>query len=130
LAVPVSDTPLYDATLSDHLTRTRNEAQALVAEAQTWALRQAEAAHQRADAAEREFALRTAQLAQQIEERVRATLVETAPPLRPLRVDLDEEPALEPTELDAPPIPSMEDLLRPSPGVTRFLDALLGAPER
>jgi hypothetical protein len=124
----VSDTPLYDATLSDQLLRARTEAQARVAEAQTWAHRQAQAAQQRADQVERDYLEKRAQLTREIEERVRATLVETAPPLPALRVDVEDEPAPEPTEQDAPPIPSMADLLRPSPGVTRFLDALLGAP--
>jgi hypothetical protein len=126
----VSDTPLYDATLSDLLLRARTEAQERVAEAQTWAHRQAEAAQKRADEVERDYHLKRAQLTQEIEERVRAALVETAPPLPALRLDLDEEFEPERTEQDAPPIPSMEELLRPTPGITRFLDSLLGAPER
>lgn len=131
----MSNTPLYDATLSDQLLRARVEAQAKVAEAQSWAHRQAEAAQKRADQVEREYHLKRALLTQEIEERVRATLVETAPPLPALRVELDEEShdeqaQPERTEQDAPPIPTMEELLRPTPGVTRFLDSLLGAPER
>ena len=129
----MTDTPLYDATLSDLLLRARTEAQERIAEAQTWAHRQAEAAQQRADEVARDYHLKRAQLTQEIEERVRATLVETAPPLRPLRVELDAaepEVELERTEQDAPPIPSMAELLRPSPGITRFLDSLLGSPER
>jgi vacuolar-type H+-ATPase subunit H len=115
----VSDTPLYDETLSDLLLRARTEAQVRIAEAQTWAKREVEAAQQRADRVEQDYLAHRALLTEEINERVRAT-----------RVESNQEPETERTEHDAPPIPSMEELLQPSPGITRFLDSLLGAPER
>lgn len=130
----MTDTPLYDATLSDQLLRARLEAQAQVSEARSWALKQAASAQLRADEAKRDYDLKRAELTAQIEERSRATLVHVAPPQPEQCLDLAVEPgagheAPERTELDAPPIPSMAELLLPTPGITRFLDALLGAPE-
>lgn len=115
----MSDTPLYDETLSDLLLRVRTEAQLRLAEVETWAKQEVEAAQQRADRVERDYLARRALLTQEINEQVRAS-----------RVESDREPETERTEHDAPPVPSMKELLQPSPGITRFLDSLLGAPER
>ncbi|MCW2599395.1 MAG: hypothetical protein JWM02_1224 [Frankiales bacterium] len=110
----MSDTPLYAATLSDLLLRARREADRRVA-----------LAEKRADLADREARVRRALVEDTVEEQVRAALVLGAPPLPTLRAVVDEEP----TEREAPPVPSMEELLRPTPGVTRFLDALLGVQD-
>jgi hypothetical protein len=40
------------------------------------------------------------------------------------RLRVDEAPF----DGEAPPVPSMDELLRPTPGITRFLDAL-GLPD-
>lgn len=117
-STPFPDTPLYDATLSDVLQRARLRV---------------EQAERRADLAEREARVRQALVADEVEERVRTALADAAPPLPPLRTEQDEpadEPLSEAGEREAPPVPSMAELLRPTPGVTRFLDSLLGAPER
>jgi hypothetical protein len=114
LAVVVSDTPLYDATLSDLLQQARREADRRVA-----------LAEERATTAEREARVRRALEAREIEERVRVALASDAPPLPALRT----YPAEEPLDREAPPVPSMDELLRPTPGVTRFLDSLVGGPE-
>ena len=136
----MSDTPLYDATLSDLLLRARRDverargqaqqaqesARAEIMRAQEAAARRVAEAHARADAAVRQERVRRALLAEEAEERVRQSLADV-PPLPPLSAPADlplgtaaeEEPV-------APPVPSMQELLAPSPGVTRFLDALLG----
>jgi hypothetical protein len=133
LDVRVTATPLYDATLSDLLLRSRlnaaaaeHAAAARVAEVERAAAERVAAAERRAALAEREARVRHAVVADQVEERVRAALALDAPPL-PELADRDD---LELPERVAPPVPSMQELLRPSPGVNRFFDALLGAAER
>ena len=132
----MSESPLYDATLSDLLARAREgvvraeqraaeaqrQAQADVFRAQHAAARQVAEAHARADAAVREERVRRAFLAQEVEERVRRSLVDV-PPLPPLS---GPAPAVAEDPVEVPPVPSMDELLAPSPGVSRFLDALLG----
>lgn len=147
----MTDTPLFDATLSDLLLGARRgveraEAQAALAarraaeqaaearqqarievmRAQHIAARTVAEAHARADRAVRQERVRRAFLGEEAEERVRLALVDV-PPLPELAgrtISLDGP--LEEAEPEAPPVPSMADLLKPSPGVTRFLDTLLG----
>ena len=117
----MTDTPLYEATLADLLARARRDveradlaarqAQAEVLRVQHAAARQVAEAHARADAAVRAERVR-------VEEEVRRALVDV-PALPPLS-GVDEE------HVEAPPVPPMSELLGPSPGVSRFLDALLG----
>jgi hypothetical protein len=89
----------------------------------------AQVAEARRDAEQlvRQERIRRALLAEQVEEQVRSTLV-AVPPLPPLtgRVGEPVDGPEEEIEPEAPPVPSMAELLKPSPGVTRFLDALLG----
>ena len=122
----MTDTPLFDQTLSDLLLVARQQAQKEVFRHQHIAARQVAEAHARADRLVREERLRRLFLAEEAEERVRASLV-AVPPLPPLvgRVASADGPAEE-VERDAPPVPPMAELMRPTPGVTRFLDALLG----
>ncbi len=91
----MTDTPLFDATLSDHLLRTRREAEARIAEVEREAAARVAAAELRASQAEHRQAVWA-------------------------------EPEEAPVERDAPPVPSMEELMRPMPGINRFLDSLLG----
>lgn len=99
----MSDTPLYDLTLSDVLHRARREADERVAEAE----RRAAQAEQRTVLAEQRAGVRAA---------IAQAAVEAA-----TTGDRQEAP-----ERSAPQVPSMADLLLPSPGVNRFLDSLLG----
>lgn len=134
---PLTDTPLYGATLSDLLQRARDEAElvrARCALAERAAGERIAEAECRAEVAERAAQAGRALLAEQVEERVRAALALDAPPL-PVLADDVEEPGhfldgFELPERVAPPVPSMAELLQSSPGVGRFLDAMLGAPER
>jgi hypothetical protein len=119
----MTSTPLYDATLGEVLQRARER----VAQVEQDAAARVAQAEQRALNAERQARVRQALVAEEVEERVRAALALDAPPLPALQADGDEP---EPEEREAPPVPSMEELMRPTPGITRFLDALLGAPER
>jgi hypothetical protein len=66
--------------------------------------------------AEREARVRRVLVARATEDRVRAALLQDA--------STEGEPEAPDTERVAPPVPSMEELLRPSPGVVRFLDSL------
>lgn len=136
-------TPLYEQTLSDLLLqarrgvqraearaeRARREAHEQVMRSQHQAALAVAQAHARADRAIREERVRRALLADQIEAEVRHALVDV-PPLPPLvgRVATPDGPPVE-VEQEAPPVPSMAELMRPTPGVTRFLDALLGPPQ-
>ena len=123
MAVSVSNSPvMYDETLSDVLQRARTR----VAEVERRADERVALAEERAVNVEREAQARQAHVEREVEEQVRAALALSAPPLQALRVDLDEEPF----EREAPPVPSMAELLRPTPGVTRFLDSLYGEPDR
>lgn len=150
----MSDTPLYDETLSDLLQRARHEAEVArarwtlaertaaeraaqaehdarlkVAEVERIAAQRIAEAERRAAHAQREARVRQGLVADEVEQRVRMALAEAAPPLPPLQVHPSE--AEEPLEREAPPIPTMDELMRPSPGITRFLDSLLGPdPER
>jgi len=120
----MTDTPLYDVTLGDLLARARRDvqradeaarqAQEEVRRVQHQAARQVAEAHARADAAVRLERVR-------VEEEVRRSLVDV--PALPVLRGFDDD------EVEAPPVPPMSDLLGPSPGVTRFLDALLGSSE-
>ena len=145
----MSDTPLYDATLSEVLQKARREAELArarstlaerraaeraaraerdarlkVAEVERLAARRIAEAEQRAEHAQREARVRQGLVADEVEQRVRMALAEAAPPLPPLHIDLSD--GEEPLEREAPPIPTMDELMRPSPGITRFLDSLLG----
>jgi hypothetical protein len=134
----VSETPLYDQTLSDALLRARREgelARIRGAQAEQDALRKVAAAEQaaaarvaaaeaRAAQAERAARVRRALITDEVEDQVRHALASDAPPLPELRQAEEPEPEPEP-----PPIPSMAELMRPHPGVNRFLDSLLGAPD-
>jgi ribonuclease Y len=93
-----------------------------VAEAQHVAARRLAEAERSAALLERQERVRRALIVEEVEDRVRAELALDAPPL----VALPSSPASEADDVTAPPVPSMADLLRPSPGVTRFLDTLLG----
>jgi hypothetical protein len=131
----VSDSPLFDETLSDLLASARKgveraEARAADARAQArdqvvrsqhQAARAVAEAHARADLAVREERVRRAFLAQEVEAQVRQSLADV-PPLPPLAGPV----ATEEVEPEAPPVPTMSELMRPSAGVTRFLDTLLG----
>jgi len=121
-----SGTPLYEQTLSDLLLVARQQAQKEVFRHQHAAARQVAEAHARADRLVREERLRRVFLAEEVEERVRASLA-AAPPLPPLVGRLASVDApVEEVEREAPPVPPLAELMRPTPGVTRFLDALLG----
>lgn len=118
----MSDTPVFDQTLSDVLLRARREVEAAQA-------RCAEA-EQRAAQAERAARVRQALVSDEVEERVRAGLAHAAPPLPDLQPpgagsqgDQDEQ-----DDLTTPAVPSMAELLRSSAGGDRFFDSLLGAP--
>jgi hypothetical protein len=147
----VTDSPLFEQTLSDLLLGARNgvaraearaalsarraaeqadearqQARVEVARAQHQAARTVAEAHARADHAVRQERLRRALLIEEAEERVRQALV-AVPPLPALTGRLAQvDGPLEEEEPEAPPVPSMAELLKPSPGVTRFLDSLLG----
>lgn len=131
----MSDTPLYDATLSDLLRDARRSvelaelrvraAEERARQAQHEAARVVAEAHARADRAVREERFRRTLLVEEAEERVRRELADV-PALPSLREPVE---AAEAPEAETPPVPSMIDLLQPSPGVTRFLDALLGPSE-
>ena len=170
----MSDTPLFDATLSDLLLRARRDAEHAqgrslraeriaaqraeqaeqaarwrvaavkrlaaqrLAAAEQQAAERVEAAERRADLVEREARVRRVLEADGAEDRVRTSLALAAPPLPDLRAtptddhpDAGHERAEDPEEPDrpVPPVPSVVELLRPSPGVNRFLDALLAPPE-
>jgi hypothetical protein len=122
----VSDTPVFDQTLSDVLLRARREVEAAQA-------RCAEA-EQRAAHAERAARVRRALVSDEVEERVRAGLAHAAPPLPDLQPpgerSRDESPDDhdELDDLTTPTVPSMAELLRSSAGGDRFFDSLLGAP--
>lgn len=121
-STPFQDTPLYGETLADLLQRARLRAERAEA--------RADQAERRAELAERQARVRQALVADEVEERVRTGLADAAPPLPVLRTEQDEpadEPLADAAEREAPPVPSMAELLRPSPGVTRFLDSLLGS---
>lgn len=136
----MTGTPLYEQTLSDLLEaarhgvaraearaeQAREDARNKVVETQHIAARQIAEAHARADRAVREERVRRTFLAQEIEAEVRQALV-SVPPLPKLagRVATADGP-VEDVEPEAPPVPPMSELMRPTPGVTRFLDALLG----
>ncbi|MGB8651259.1 MAG: hypothetical protein WCD35_11415, partial [Mycobacteriales bacterium] len=59
------------------------------------------------------------EVAEEVEERVRAALAHDAPPLPALAEQEEPQP---------PPLPSAQEIFRSNPGVGRFLDSLLGAP--
>lgn len=137
----VSETPLYDATLSATLARLRLEARAHAsAELQSQvaaARQQAVQAREVAERAQAELALvrreaevRAALREAEVEELVRSGIVHGAAPL----VDLmpPETPTVRPDpDADdggpvAPPVPSFADLRTPSHRVDAFFDALLG----
>jgi hypothetical protein len=124
----VSDTPLYDATLSDVLARVRWEADARVAptaEAVRAAQLQAMQAEQELrvlraelDRLRREAQVRAAFVRDEVEDAVRAELVAAAPPLLDLSPDEDEPLA--------PPIPSFDSLRTSSKRLDAFFDSLIG----
>lgn len=119
----MSDTPVFDQTLSDVLLRARREVEAARA-------RCAEA-EQRAAHAERAARVRRALVSDEVEERVRAGLAHAAPPLPDLQPPGERSRDESPDELDdltTPTVPSMAELLRSSAGGDRFFDSLLGAP--
>ncbi len=147
----VSETPLYDATVSATLERLRAEAAEQAtrhAQAQISAARQqaaqaraaAEQARHEIDALQaelvrvrREVDVRAALREAEVEEDVRSGLVHAPAPL----VDLRAEEAVADTgpqvadEVDdegpvAPPVPSLAELRTPSHRVDAFFDALLG----
>ncbi|MFN2539437.1 MAG: hypothetical protein ABR549_14980 [Mycobacteriales bacterium] len=87
----MSDTPLYQQTLSDLLQAGRSGVE-----------------RAQAKAAEKQFR------------------AEHAVPQDRVRSDSLAGPAEPEVEPEVPPVPSMSELMTPTPGVTRFLDALLG----
>jgi hypothetical protein len=103
LAVQVTDTPIFDQTLSEVLLRARLEVEAAQARCVE--------AERRVAHAERQARVRQALVSDAVEERVRA-----------------DEPDDENDGVTTPTVPSMSDLLRTSTGVDRFFDSLLGAP--
>ena len=122
----MTDTPLYDATLSDQLLRARREGElARGALAERAAAQQVAAIGRLADERVAKAEQRAAE-AERLAQQVRTTLAFSAPPLPVLRV---EDPDEEPLEREAPAVPTMEELMRPMPGITRFLDSLLGVQE-
>lgn len=118
----MSETPLFDATLADVLARARRGAERRVEQAERAAAARVEAAERRAAAAEREYRVRQAVLEEQAEHRRQDSLRRNAE----LRLDLDEEPL----DRSAPEVPSVADLMVATPGITHFLDSLLGPAER
>jgi hypothetical protein len=105
-----------ERSATERVLRAQRDAAAQVAEARREAEQQV-----------REERVRRALLAEQVEEQVRSALV-AVPPLPPLtgRVGEPVDGPQDEFEPEAPPVPSMAELLKPSPGVTRFLDTLLG----
>jgi hypothetical protein len=101
----VSDTPLFDATLSDVLARARHEVAAAAAEV---------------DRLRREAQVRTAIVRDQVEEAVRAELASAAPPL------IELTPAVEEDEPVAPPIPAFDTLRTSGARIDAFFDSLIG----
>ncbi len=136
---PLTDTPLYAATLSDALSSARDRvdrAQQRAAEAERRAADVVAKVQAQLAQAERVAKVRQALLADQVADKVEEqvlTRLALGPPSLPELEDGMTEQLSEPypTELEreAPPVPSMAELLLPSPGVTRFLDALLGPTE-
>ena len=133
----MSDTPLFEATLSDVLARVRREAEARVApttdavrEAQLQAVRaeqraQALEAQLRAAAVEvdrlrRESQVRAAIVRDQVEDAVRAELASAAPPL------IDLSPVEEDAGPVAPPIPAFDTLRTSGARIDAFFDSLIG----
>jgi hypothetical protein len=118
----VTDTPIFDQTLSEVLLRARLEVEAAQARCVE--------AERRVAHAERQARVRQALVSDAVEERVRAGLAHAAPPLPALRsvTDQADEPDDENDGVTTPTVPSMSDLLRTSTGVDRFFDSLLGAP--
>ncbi len=121
----VSDTPLYDATLSDVLARAQREADARAAEAVRHAQLQAMQAEQEltmiraeVDRLRREAQVRAAFVRDEVEDAVRAELATAAPPLLDLSLGEDEP--------EAPPIPSFESLRTSSKRLDAFFDSLIG----
>lgn len=107
----MSDTPLFDATLSDVLARARREADARVAEAEA-----------ETDRLRRQSQVRAAIVRDQVEDAVRAELALAAPPLIDLRsVALEED---EPST--APPIPAFHELRTSGARLDAFFDSLIG----
>lgn len=136
----MSDSPLFDETLSDLLAQARRgveRAEARAAEARAKARDQVvrsqhqaalavAEAHARADLAVREERVRRTLIAQEVEAQVRQSLADV-PPLPELAGRVaTADGQTEEVEPEAPPVPAMSELMRPSAGVTRFLDALLG----
>lgn len=113
---PVSDTPIFDATLSDVLARVRREADARVA------LATAEV-----DRLRREAQVRASVLRDQVEEAVRAELASAAPPLLDLdgAAPLDRDATVE-GEPVAPPIPAFHELRTSGTRIDAFFDSLIG----
>ncbi len=106
----MSDTPLFDATLSDVLAQARREADARVADALA-----------EVDRLRRERQVRAVILRDQVEEAVRAELAAAAPPLIDLR--LVEEEDAGPV---APPIPAFDELRTSGARINAFFDSLIG----
>lgn len=140
---PPTDTPLYAATLSDMLASARDRADRFerrAAEAERRAAEVVAKVQAQLARAERLAEVRqalvsdqlTGQVAEQVAEQVRTRLALNPPPLPELEdrtTDQFSEPHPGELEREAPPVPSVAELLLPSPGVTRFLDALLGPTE-
>lgn len=124
----MSDTPLFDATLSDVLARVRREADARVAptaEAVRTAQLQAvqaelelRAVRAELDRLRREAEVRAALVRDEVEDAVRAELASAAPPLSDLQPEEDEPVA--------PPIPSFDSLRTSSKRLDAFFDSLIG----
>ena len=108
------------------ISRAQRLAVVRAAEAERKAMLQVEELRRQAEHEARQERIRRAIVAELAEERVRNALADV-PPLPPLagRTIAVDGP-VEEIEPEAPPVPSMAELLKPSPGVTRFLDTLLG----
>jgi hypothetical protein len=108
------------------IARVHRLAVARAAEVERKAALHVDAVRRQADHDARQERVRRAIVAELAEERVRHALADV-PPLPALagRTVAVDGP-VEEVEPEAPPVPSMAELLKPSPGVTRFLDTLLG----
>ncbi len=141
----MSQTPLYDATLSATLARLRAEAgaQATAAVQVEVAAAKQQAAQAREDAerarreleqvqvelarVRREVGIRAALREAEVEEMVRSALVHAPAPLQPLAPAPQQVGAEEDDGGPvAPTVPSFADLRTPSHRVDAFFDALLG----